>query len=281
MLPITVIIPIYNSERFIKDTIESVLSQTFSNFELLTVDDGSTDQSPEIIKSYNDPRIKYASFPHNFIHTLNQGYDLISSKYIALIDHDDLMMPDRLQVQYEFMESNPDIAACGGYMYSFGNYSYKMTIPLNHEELMFYAISEIPVWNPTGFVRRDFLTAHHIKYQKGYSFSADYKFWIDVLKKGKIANIPKVLTLYRASDNQAHVKYRKQSLKGVQKIRLEMLEYFFSHMKKGDILVDSVENKILPTVIQLAEQDYFSENVFISFMEEIIRGLKQHSLIDV
>jgi glycosyltransferase involved in cell wall biosynthesis len=125
-IAISVIIPIYNAELFLNETIDSVLSQTFSDFELLALDDGSIDNSAEIIKSYNDPRIRYVECTHDFIGTLNKGLSLSQGKYIAQIDHDDMMMPYRLQTQYDFMEENPDIVACGGYMISFERYSFEM-----------------------------------------------------------------------------------------------------------------------------------------------------------
>ena len=73
------------------------------------------------MQSYNDPRIKYILCPHDFISTLNHGIEMAQGKYIARMDHDDLMMPERLQTQYEFMEKHPEISACGGYMQTFGN----------------------------------------------------------------------------------------------------------------------------------------------------------------
>ena len=100
---VSVLIPVYNSEKFIRKTIDSVLGQTFKDFEVLLLDDGSADKSSEIIKSYTDDRVKYIPCSHDFIKTLNHGIDIAKGKYIALLDHDDLMLPHRLKVQYEYM----------------------------------------------------------------------------------------------------------------------------------------------------------------------------------
>ena len=121
---------------FLSDTIDSVLSQTFQNFELLALDDGSTDSSKNIILSYKDDRIKYISCKHSFIDTCNKGLKLSKGKYIALIDHDDIMMPYRLDIQYRFMEEHPNVDACGGYMHSFGKHKWKMELPLKHDSLI-------------------------------------------------------------------------------------------------------------------------------------------------
>ena len=104
---ISVLIPVYNSRKTIRETIDSVLGQTFPEFELLLMDDGSTDDSAEIIQSYTDSRIRYIPCSHHFVETLNRGIDTAQGKYIALLDHDDLMLPHRLKVQYEFMEEHP------------------------------------------------------------------------------------------------------------------------------------------------------------------------------
>jgi glycosyltransferase involved in cell wall biosynthesis len=135
MNTITVLIPVYNAGNFIRETIDSVLCQTFQDFELLTMDDGSTDNSADIIRSYSDSRIKYVSCPHDFVSTLNKGLDMAQGKYIALLDHDDMMMPERLQTQFDYMEANPDIAACGAYMQTFGNTYYTMTYPAEHDDI--------------------------------------------------------------------------------------------------------------------------------------------------
>lgn len=118
MISISVVIPVYNEEEFLNETINSVLKQTFGDFELIIVDDSSTDHSKDIILSYDDPRIRYVLCKHDFIGTYRKGYQLASGKYIAHLDHDDKMVPDRLQKQYNFMESRPDIDACDGYYFT-------------------------------------------------------------------------------------------------------------------------------------------------------------------
>ena len=158
MLPISVVIPVYNAEKFIKETIDSVLNQTFSDFEFIIVDDTSTDRSKEIILSYNDSRIKYFLCKHDFVGTHRKGYHLAAGKYIAHLDHDDIMTPERLQMQFDFMESNPDIDACGGYMTSFGKENRLMTTDFfTHEDMSILMILGMPSYNSSGFFKREFL----------------------------------------------------------------------------------------------------------------------------
>ena len=278
---ISVVIPVYNAESFLQETIDSILCQTFTDFELLVMDDGSTDNSPAIAQSYTDPRVKYIPCPHDFIGTLNRGLELSNSKYIALIDHDDMMVSYRLKTQYEFMEANSEIAACGGYSLSFGNYSREEEVPLEHQEIIQTMLLHSPILNPTGFIRRKVLADNHIKYKRGYSYSTDYKLWSEIAKKGKLANIPQILTLYRVHNEQTSVKYHKKCMKGGQKVKMEMLEYFLSHLKEGDELADAIDRDFIPAIDDLGETGIFSEELFFQFMYELIVSLMKKGVIEI
>ena len=282
MKPITVLIPVYNAEKFLQEAIDSVLCQTFTDFDVLVIDDGSTDNSPAIARSYTDPRVKYIACPHDFINTLNKGLELSDSKYIALIGHDDRMISCRLQTQYDFMEANPEIAACGGYTLSFGTYSrIEEKIPLEHQEIIQTMLLYCPILNPTGFIRRKVLTDNHIRYKRGYSYSTDYKLWSEIAQNGKLANIPKILTLYRVHNEQTSVKYREKCMKGGQKVKMEMLNYFLSQLKAGDELVDIMERDFIPAIDDLGEMGILSEELFFPFMYELIVGLKKRGVIEI
>ena len=264
-------IPVYNAALYLQETIDSVLCQTFNDFELLLMDDGSTDDSCKIIQSYTDPRIRYMFCPHNFIETLNSGLDTATGKYIALLDHDDLMMPYRLQIQYEFMESNPHIVACGGFSHSFGWYSKILEVPLKHEDLILYYS---PIYNPTGFIRREILVRHQVKYKHGYSFSADFKFWTDIMKVGKIANIPKVLTLYRTYKEQTSIRNNSDCIKAAQIIKNEMIDYYLTFLReKTHRFNEMIPQDFLLLMKQLKSQNCISDDVYFQFMREMIVGL--------
>ena len=278
---ITVMIPVYNAEAFIRETVDSVLCQTFTDFNILALDDGSTDGSAEIIRSYSDPRVKYVPCPHDFIGTLNKGLEMADSRYIALIDHDDMMLSYRLKTQYDFMESNPDIAACGGFTLSFDQYSREEKVPLEHREIMQTMLLYSPILNPTGFIRRQVLTDSHIRYERGYSYSTDYKLWSEIGKVGKLANIPKILTLYRIHEEQTSAKYHRQCLEGGQSVKFEILEYFISHLKKGHELAQVVDRDLIPTLDEVGESGIFSENVFFQFMYELIGSLMNKGSIEI
>ena len=107
---VSILMPVYNSEKYLREAIKSILNQTFTNFELIIINDGSTDNSLKIIKSFKDNRIKIIKNKGNLglIKTLNKGIDLAQGKYIARMDADDIAMPKRLEKQIAFFNENPD-----------------------------------------------------------------------------------------------------------------------------------------------------------------------------
>jgi hypothetical protein len=121
------------------------------------------------------------------------------------MDHDDIMMPERLQIQYDFMEAHPEIAACGAYMETFGSSSGLVNVHTKHGDIVRGMIFGNQMANPTAFYRRSVLMENNIRHEEGYSFADDYKLWLEIAKVGELANIPQVLTKYRTSDKQTSV----------------------------------------------------------------------------
>lgn len=100
--PVSVCMSMYNASKYLRECIDSVLAQTFTDFEFLIVDDGSTDDSVEIVQSYHDSRIRLIENKHDYIGSLNILLDEARGKYIARMDADDVMMPERLKIQFEY-----------------------------------------------------------------------------------------------------------------------------------------------------------------------------------
>ncbi|MDR0427020.1 MAG: glycosyltransferase [Dysgonamonadaceae bacterium] len=115
---VSVLMPVFNAEKYLNTAIDSILNQTYPDFELVIINDGSTDQSEQIILSYKDERISYHINPANegLVNTLNKGIAFCSGKYIARMDADDISLPGRFEKQIRFLEKNPDVVMVGGYM---------------------------------------------------------------------------------------------------------------------------------------------------------------------
>ena len=134
---VTVLMPVYNGEKYLKEAIESILNQTFKDFEFLIINDGSTDNSVKIIQSFNDLRIRLIHNESNIglIKTLNKGLKLSNGKYIARMDCDDVSLPKRLSVQINFMEKHPEIGVCGSWVKIIGlEQKFINKYPQKHEE---------------------------------------------------------------------------------------------------------------------------------------------------
>ena len=137
---ITVLMSVYNGEKYLKEAIDSVLSQTFKDFEVLIINDGSIDKTSKILKTYKDPRIRIINNKKNIglTKSLNKGLKLARGEYIARMDDDDVSKPNRLEKQFEFMEKNSKYAVVGSFIEiidSKGNLSNKVERPIKPKDI--------------------------------------------------------------------------------------------------------------------------------------------------
>lgn len=226
---ISVIMPVYNSEKYLREAIDSVLSQKFSDFEFIIVDDASTDKSLEIIESYSDPRIIILQNNMNLglPGAINKGISLSRGTFIARMDADDISLPNRFKEQILFMENNPDIVMCGTFAQSIGNKkSVLMKHPTDPDEIKVNLLFKTSFIHPTIMMRREFMSLNNLKYDPEFLQAQDYELFTRISRVGKTANIPKVLLLYRKHEKQTSVeKNQKQNgyAKKIIKRELELL----------------------------------------------------------
>ena len=237
---ISVVMPMYNASTYLHETLESIFQQTFTSFELLIVDDGSTDNSIEIVKNYHDRRICLITNTHDFISSLNKGIEAAKGKYIARMDADDLMLPHRLETQFQFMELHPDIDVCGSWTKSFGEREYVMQRPVEHVDIISSMLQMNPIMHPTVIMRRSKFHPSSCLYQYGYPCAEDYKLWTDLTLQGfKFANIPEPLLRYRISQQQVTRASQDDMLVSSIKIGLEYAEAVMGKMvEKEEQYVD-------------------------------------------
>jgi len=231
---VTVLMPVYNGAAFLSETIDSILSQTFSDFEFLIINDGSTDESEKIILSYDDDRIIYLKNEVNIgiIGTLNRGIDNIKSKYIIRMDADDLALPHRIGAQVDFMEKNPEIVLSGSGKVNF-NESKKgkeaVIIPITEEKILFFkSIFNTCIPHPSAILRNDVIRKYNIRYDITYYGAEDKAMWLDMAKYGKLGNISEPLIKYRAHVNQiSYTKFEEGRRSSVAKTYEELKCYGF------------------------------------------------------
>lgn len=201
MPEITVLMPVYNASEYIRETIDSVLSQTFKDFEFLIINDGSTDNSEEIIKSYSDSRIRLVNNEKNMrlIATLNKGIELAKGKYIARMDADDICLPTRLEKQYKVMEEDPAIALCGTGIKMMGKKFFQPIVLSNPKTIRNVMRAFNVFFHPTVMFRKSVLIENGYRYNPDYIHAEDYQLFQLMSEKHKLINIDEALLLYRLS----------------------------------------------------------------------------------
>ncbi|MEO8637388.1 MAG: glycosyltransferase [Candidatus Taylorbacteria bacterium] len=224
---ITVLMPVYNGETYLGDAIESILGQTYLNFEFLIIDDGSTDRSAEIIRSYIDPRIFVLSNAENrgLVYSLNRGLQNAKGKYVARMDSDDICVPERLEKQITFMEKHPDIGICGTWIKTIGEkggYTHKYLT--DHDDIKANLLFNTSFAHPTVMIRKSVLEENDLRYDEADKFYfEDYSLWIKMSRVTKIANIPEVLLLYRVHKKSSSQINALQNRFGADNLRREQL----------------------------------------------------------
>jgi glycosyltransferase involved in cell wall biosynthesis len=199
---ITVLMPVHNGEAFLGEAAESILRQTCHDFELLIVDDGSTDATPAILSKIaaEDSRVRVEGgrIRLGFSGALNAGLDLARGEYIARMDADDIALPHRLEVQREYLHMHPEVGLCGGLVETFGlrrGTFYRP--PLSWEETLCYALFDNPFAHPTVMLRRDLIEKHRLRFDPGYCPADDYELWSRCLRLFRCVNLNRVLLRYR------------------------------------------------------------------------------------
>jgi len=223
----TVLMPVYNSEKFLREAVESILNQTFSDFEFLVINDGSTDKSVEIIESYNDSRIRLVHNEQNLglIATLNKGLNLANGEYIARMDGDDISLVHRLEKQVEFLDCNPDIAICGTLIKTFGNVNSSVfRYPQDSDLIKSTLLFKCALAHPAVMIRKSAIDGLYFNYS--YKHAEDYELWTRASKFLKFYNIQDVHLLYRMHENQVSQGHSQDQLISTRKIMLNQLKEF-------------------------------------------------------
>jgi glycosyltransferase involved in cell wall biosynthesis len=204
---VSVVMPAYNGEQYIAEAIDSVLSQTFENFELIVVDDGSTDRTQEIVARYDDARIRYELNDRNrrIVYTLNKGIQMAKGKFIARMDADDICFPERFERQVAYMEQHPDIGLCASGMILFGNVSREMAYPVTPEEISCHLAFYSCIPHPTVMFRREMFIRKGLLYSEEMGEAEDYELWARASQYIRMANIGQPLLRYRMHPHQGTV----------------------------------------------------------------------------
>ena len=157
---VSVVMPVYNGEKYVGAAISSILNQDFKDFELLVLDDGSVDASVKVISSFTDKRIRFVQNERNIglISTLNKALKLVDSEYIVRMDGDDIAHGNRLSTQVKFMDENREVGASGSFYHAMlGDKKMYFDLPVSHDEIKCFLLFNCPLAHPTSIIRTSVL----------------------------------------------------------------------------------------------------------------------------
>ncbi|TDH28846.1 glycosyltransferase [Segetibacter sp. 3557_3] len=250
---ISIIMPAYNSEKYLREAIDSILQQTFAGFELIIINDGSTDDTKQLINAYTDPRIVYLENDKNrgLIYTLNYGLSKANGRYIARMDADDICLPTRLEKQLRYFESRPEVAVVASTV-NFINDSGKPAGIWNadrdnttREKIKQGMAWENCIAHPSVMIRSN--VAKQYRYRPGQLHAEDYDLWLRLLADGfVIEKITEPLLLYRVHETSITGSILRKSNPFIKQFRCKrnFLKHRFSLKQWG-----AFENKVLLTTL--------------------------------
>jgi glycosyltransferase involved in cell wall biosynthesis len=203
---VSVVIPLYNREAYIGESIESVLEQTFTDFEVLVIDDGSTDRSGDVVRTYRDPRVRLLCHERNqgIPRTRNTGIDAARGAYLAFLDSDDIAYPTRLAKQVAFLDDHPDHAAVGAWVDWMDETGRPLgrvkRRPLAAQDIAALRLFRQGIENTASMARTAVLREY--RHDENFDVSEDFELWARIAAKHGIANLPELLVRRRAHNQR-------------------------------------------------------------------------------
>jgi len=215
---VSILMPVYNAEKYLGKTLESIQSQTYKNWELFAVDDWSTDRSYSILLEFakKDKRIKlYRNGKHRGVAgAANLALSMIKSNYVARMDADDLMHPERISKQVKFLKENPSVVIVGSQCILIDQDGQKIgekKFPMNNDGIMKMIFRSIPIQQPSMMINRGLLPKDFIAYDKSKNTAEEVGLLFKLFKYGEAANLPEFLHFYRLHDKNTSLTDPKKT----------------------------------------------------------------------
>lgn len=226
MPKISVIMPAYNAETYIKEAIDSILSQTYGDFELIVLNDCSKDRTEEIILSYTDPRIVYLKNPQNMgvAATLNRGLAVAGGTYIARMDADDISLPERFAQQVAFLDANPQVAVLGTNSETFDENGplYTGWSATNPAQMKVDLLFSCGVAHPSVMMRKAVIQQLG-GYDPEFEGMEDYDLWCRVAEHHGVTTLEDILLRYRVHSGQVTKNPSKKYMERLRRLKLRQL----------------------------------------------------------
>ena len=274
MAKVTVLMPTYNVAPYLKEAVESVLRQSYSDFDLLIIDDCSTDNTISVAQSIHDPRIRIVQNEHNLglADNLNRGLSLIDTELVARMDGDDIAEPHWLQSEVAVLDAHPEIGICGGGFERFGTMQTVVRLPEKPEEILTNMLFECSIIVPT--FRMNLYRDHNLRYRSDAFPVEDYRFWADCLRVTQAYNIQDTLFHYRMHPKQICSSLREKQQEKVNEVRHYMLNLF------GDGLSDNDRNYFIGEFINGEIKNRADLQSRYDFIDKLVRINQSNHFFD-
>lgn len=240
MPKISVILPVYNAQTFILESVNSILAQSYRDFELILVDDASSDKTLEMLSSISDSRIRLIQNKVNvgLVGSINRGLDIAGGELIARMDHDDIALPHRFEKQVSFLNQHSSIDVLGsGYQLidCAGKLGVRYVPPILHEEISWALSFMCPIAHPTVMVRRNVLLTGN-GYRESHSFAEDYDLWERISMNVKFANLSESLLLLRKHDANMTNIWAKKNLLIASEVSARRIKFLLGVEVKSEVI---------------------------------------------
>jgi len=216
MPKVSVVMSVYNGERFLREAIDSILAQTFTDWEFIVVDDGSTDATPAILRSYGDRLCVHTQSNKGLTRALNIGLSLARGEYIARMDADDIAEPERLEMQVAYLDDHPQVGLVGTAYYEIdeqGNILRMVTMPLEDAEIRRALAKFNPFMHASVMFRRSLIEmwGPYTERELFWAFQ-DYEMWVRLAQHCQVANLPQPLMRRRLQGRNLSIQYENNRL---------------------------------------------------------------------
>lgn len=250
-MKVSVVMPVHNKAPFVREAVESILKGTFTDLELIAVDDKSTDASLNVLRSIKDPRMRFIELPVNRgpAGAMNAGLDAARGEYIVRMDADDISVPGRLALQINLMDTRTEIGASGGQVRLFGAEDSVWSFPLTPDACAAQLLFGVPVSQGASIIRRRILEEHALRYDEAWPrVGEDWLFWLRMAKVSRFMNTGEVLIHYRrGTQNISHGRNKIEDFTWLQREALRSFGISHTEEELDLQLMGSFIFKIRPT----------------------------------
>lgn len=249
MPKISVIMPTYNAEKYLREAMDSILAQSFKDFELIVINDCSADGTEQIVLSYQDPRIVYLKNEKNLgvAGTLNRGLQVAKGKYIARMDSDDRSVPERFEKQLAYLEENPNAVLCGSRVTIFtdAGEQHLALYPTQDRQIRTGLLFGCPLAHPSVMIRKSVMDEHGLQYEEAFEKVEDYRLWTRLSECGQLCNLPEPLLYYRKHPGQVCATSSQAQYEGKLRLAAGLLPRVgISDEREQRIVADAFDGRI-------------------------------------